>query len=53
MIKLSRKTLNAKVKIKLNNQENELNEDNLYYMIPEDFKGKISVQINENDAFLK
>ena len=53
IIKLSRKTLDAEVIITVNNQKNELNKNSLYYFMPEKFKGKFSVKVNENDAFIE
>ena len=54
MIKLSEKTLNSKIKIKINEiTESELDENTRYYQIKEDFKGKIQLEIEENDAFIE
>ena len=51
-IALSQKTLNAKIIIKKNNENFELNGNNLYYEIEKDFKGKLIFETNEYDAFI-
>ena len=54
MIKLSYRTLNSKVDIKINEiKEAELNEKERYYEIKENFKGKIQLEIKENNAFIE
>ena len=53
MISLSRKTLNSKVTIIINNENYELNQNNLYYKIPDGFNGKIKLEIRQNDAFIE
>ena len=54
MIKLSHKTLNSKVKIKINEiEEIELNQTQHYYLIKEDFKGKIRLEITVGNAFIE
>ena len=54
MIKLSYKTLNSKVYIKINKEnEAELNEHERYYEIKENFKGKIELEIKENNALIE
>ena len=54
MIKLCHKTLNSKIKIKIDEiEEVELNENTLYYQIKEDFKGKLILEIEENNAFIE
>ena len=54
MIKLSHKTLNSKIKIIINEKEEaELNQNTLYYKMKEDFKGKMILEIKENDAFIE
>ena len=54
MIKLSHKTLNSKVKIIIDgNEESQLKEKNLYYKIQEDFTGKLIFEIEENNAFIE
>ena len=53
IIKLSRKTLNSKVVIKTAEEEAELNEDVLYFKLNEEFTGSLTIEIKENDAFLK
>ena len=54
MIKLSYKTLNSKVYIKINKEnEAELNEHERYYEIKENFKGKIELEIIENNALIE
>ena len=55
MLKLSRKTLNAKVKI-LNEAYEEvsvLQASNLYYEIYANFKGKLRVSVEDNNAMLE
>ena len=54
MIKLSHKTLNSKIKIIINEKEEaELNQNTLYYKMKENFKGKMILEIKENDAFIE
>ena len=54
MIKLSHKTLKSKVKIIIDeSQISELSENSLYYQIQENFKGKIILLVEENDAFIE
>ena len=54
MIKLSHKTLNSKVKIIINEiEETELNENEHFYKISEDFKGKIQLEIYEDNAMIE
>ena len=54
MITLSRKTLNSKVKIIINEKDEiDLNQDNIYYKIDENFVGKLILEVNENDAFIE
>ena len=54
ILKLSHKTLNSKIKIKIDEkEETELNQDNHYYLIKENFNGKIILEIKENDAFIE
>ena len=54
MIKLSYRTLNSKVDIKINTKkEAELNENERYYEIKENFKGKIELKIQENNALIE
>ena len=53
MITLSQKTLDSKIIINKNNEKFELNKDNLYYTIEKDFKGKLTLETNENFAFIQ
>ena len=53
MIALSRKTINSKVKIKSDNKEIELNQNSLYYKNEEKFKGQLTLEVKENDAFIE
>ena len=50
VIKLSRKTLDSKIII---NTDNELNKENLYYQIEENFKGELKLEVKENNAFIE
>ena len=50
LIKLSRKTLNSKIII---NNIKELNNENIYYELEEDFQGELQLEIKENDAFIE
>ena len=53
VIKLSRKTLNSKVVIKSEKEEEkELSQDTIYYEINEEFTGSLALEIKDNDAFL-
>ena len=55
MIKLSSKTLNSKIKIQKNDEEEakELNRTSPYYKIDENFKGKLILNVKENNAFIE
>ena len=53
IIKLSRKTLDSKIKIKNGNEEFELNKDSMYYKLKERFYGSLTLIIQENDAFIE
>ena len=54
MIKLSHKTIDSKVKVIINDiEEAELNKDGHYYKINEDFKGKIRLEIKDENALLE
>ena len=54
IIKLSYRTLNSKVNIKIEEKEEaELNENEKYYEIKENFKGKIKLEIKENNALIE
>ena len=54
VLSLSRKTLNSEIKIYYNNKKlSELNRNNLYYVIPDNFKGSLILEIEKEDAFIK
>ena len=55
IIKLSRKTLNAEINILNDTDENiaTLNSDNIYYIINQDFKGKLKLEIKNSDAIIE
>ena len=55
MIKLSSKTPNSKIKISSNNidEVKELNSSSPYYMIDENFKGKLILDIEDDNAFIE
>ena len=50
LIKLSRKTLDTKIVI---NENLELNNENIYYKLDEEFKGSLKLEVKENDAFIE
>ena len=50
VIKLSRKTLESKIVI---NTDKELNKENLYYQMEENFKGELKLEVKENNAFIE
>lgn len=52
MITLSQKTLDAKITITRDGVKYELSRNNLYYKIDTNFKGKLTLETNENDAFV-
>ena len=52
MIVLSQRTLKTTITIRKNNENFILNKDNLFYEIDKDFKGKLTLQINDYSAFI-
>ena len=55
MIKLSSKTINSKIKIQKDGEEEvkEINKTSPYYKIDENFKGKLILDVEENNAFIE
>ena len=55
MIKLSSKTLNSKIKIQKDSEKEvkELNKTFPYYKIDENFKGKLFLNVEENNGFIE
>ena len=50
LIKLSRKTLDSEILI---NNEPKLNNESMYYLIEDNFKGELNLEIKVNDAFIE
>jgi len=53
MIKLSRKTQNSKVMVIDNENKKELNKNSLYYLLEDNFNGKLKLEVTEDDAFIE
>ena len=53
IITLSRKTFESKIIIYKNKEKFELNKNNLYYIIPNDYKGELILEAKENNAFIQ
>ena len=53
IIKLSRKTFEAKIIIYKNNQKFELNKNNYYHVITSDYKGQLILETKESNAFIQ